>query len=59
MKHIFYYHLGKIIYLFRFSKYGYIFNRALMTHSVIFLFSSIKALSTASPFSLATIMLII
>lgn len=29
-----------------------------MTHSVIFTFSSIKALSTASPYSLATIMLI-
>ncbi|CAK93063.1 unnamed protein product (macronuclear) [Paramecium tetraurelia] len=43
---------------FGFSQQGYIFNRALMTHSVVFLFSSIKALSTASPYSLATIMLI-
>lgn len=30
-----------------------------MTHTVVFAFSSIKALSTASPYSLATIMLII
>ncbi|CAD8081922.1 unnamed protein product [Paramecium primaurelia] len=41
-----------------FSASGLILNRALMTHSVIFTFSSIKALSTASPYSLATIMLI-
>ncbi|CAD8064716.1 unnamed protein product [Paramecium primaurelia] len=43
---------------FGFSQQGYIFNRALMTHSVVFLFSSIKAQSQASPYSLATIMLI-
>ncbi|CAD8089638.1 unnamed protein product [Paramecium sonneborni] len=43
---------------FGFSQQGYIFNRALMTHSVVFLFSSIIALSTANPHSLATIMLI-
>ncbi|CAK73653.1 unnamed protein product (macronuclear) [Paramecium tetraurelia] len=43
---------------FGFSQQGYILNRALMTHSVVFLFSSIKAQSTASPYSLATIMLI-
>ncbi|CAD8168384.1 unnamed protein product [Paramecium octaurelia] len=41
-----------------FSASGFTLNRALMTHSVIFTFSSIKALSTASPYSLATIMLI-
>ncbi|CAD8131233.1 unnamed protein product [Paramecium sonneborni] len=41
-----------------FSSSGFTLNRALMTHSVIFTFSSIKAFNTASPYSLATIMLI-